>query len=372
MGSTTAAGKDTESDLISRAQQALSAFERPNLARRLDWNRIDILLQPRLGDAWETPLVGLNQVRPGHFVEFGNSTLRERRFWSLTSMPHEDDYPTTVEKVRALLKSSVDGATADFESGLAMLSGGIDSTAVAALAGSRVADSFCLRFAGERDDFSASELRPDIDAPFAIEAATWLGMHHHEVELDTDDILSAIPATRRARDLPGWGQFDASMYSLFETMSGYGAQGLSGEAADELFGGYPFFFDDAAISRANFPWLGLGLRLADFVHPEARARSNDALDADQRYCRLLANVPRLADESDAAARMRELFYLGLQGPLNIVLERKDRMSAACGLDLRLPFCDHRLVDGGTTSRTASLSRPLIPRCDLNCHGTFQT
>jgi asparagine synthase (glutamine-hydrolysing) len=319
-------------------------FADPRCERRLDWDRIAILLQPRLGDAAETPLLGLAQVRPGHVIEFAGGVLRERCYWALASRPHMDDYETTVHRVRALIEESVAGATRDTEHGVAMLSGGLDSTAVAAIAGPKIADSFCVRFAEDVVDFSASALRPDIDAPFAAEAAAILGLRHHEVSLATEQLLGAIPATRRARDLPGWGQFDASMYCLFGEMATVGATGLSGEAADELFGGYPFFFDAAAVGRQTFPWQGSGLRLWDFLCDKARARAGGAGEEATRYRQLIAEVPRLDGEPPEAQRMRELFYLGMQGPLNIVVERKDRMSAAWGLDLRLPYCDHRLID----------------------------
>ena len=351
-------------------------FADPRFERRLCWSRIEILLQPRLADAGETPLAGLEQVKPGHFVEFAEGVLHERRYWSLESRPHEDDYATTVHRVRQLLVNSVKGAVDNATKCAAMLSGGLDSTSVVALAGVRNLDSYCVRFDNDLADFAPSDLRPELDAPFAAKAARVLNTNHHEVELSTRRLADAVRFTRRARDLPGWGQFDASMYCLFGQIAKSSQLCLSGEAADELFGGYPFFFSAEVFGRDSFPWLGPGLRLADYLDPAAASQVPPELREVGRYQAILARTPRLLGENPEAARVRELFFLGMQGTLTVVLDRKDRMSSAWGLDLRLPFTDHRLVDyvwnipwefksrGGTKGLLKEAMRDVVPNSTL--------
>ena len=150
-----------------------------------------------------------------------------------------------------------------------MLSGGVDSTAVSALAaellarpnGGRVLETFCVSFDSDEAYFVPSELRPEIDAPYAQTAASFIGSSHVPVPVSVAELVAAIPATRSARDLPGWGQFDASMYVLFARMHRRGSVALSGEAADEIFGGYPYLFKPELVQRDTFPWLGEGPRL---------------------------------------------------------------------------------------------------------------
>lgn len=324
----------------------------PLFAPRLDLAKLPILLQPRLTSAGETPLIGLREVRPAHFLRFRAGSAVEHRYWALESAPHHDDFDTTASRVRALLAESVAGETAGETRCGAMLSGGIDSTSVAALAMQRpvngaaplALDSYCIRLDGDGGRFTATELRPDIDAPFAAQAAARIGSRHHELNLSTRELLDAVPATRRARDLPGWGQFDASMYILFGEMARRCDIGLSGEAADEFLGGYPHFFKPDIVGGTGFPWLGNGPKLADQLSDEVRRRIDPQEDERARYARLAAEVPRLPGEPPENARMREIFYFGMTGPLAVVLDRKDRMSAAWGLDIRIPFCDHRLVE----------------------------
>jgi asparagine synthase (glutamine-hydrolysing) len=334
--------------LFGSEPKAISA--NPLFTPRLELSKLPILLQPRLTEAGETPLIGLHEVRPAHVLHCRAEATVEHRYWALESAPHNDDFDATAARVRSLLAESVNGELGAETQLSAMLSGGIDSTSVTALAANKLnngavssIDSYCIRFDTDGDDFASTELRPDIDAPFAAQAAAHLHCRHHELTISTRALLDAVPATRRARDLPGWGQFDASMYVLFGEMARGSAVGLSGEAADEFLGGYPYFFKPETIARDGFPWLGNGVKLADHLSDEMRRHVDPQEDERARYARLLARVPRLPGEDPENTRMREIFFFGMAGPLTVVLDRKERMSAAWGLEMRIPFCDHRLV-----------------------------
>lgn len=335
---------------IAFGSEPKAVYAHPRFTARLDPAALPILLQPRLATSGETPLAGLREVPAAHTATFSDAGVAEHRYWRLTSAPHTDSFEDTAARVRELLAAAVRGALPPAGPCSAMLSGGVDSTSVAALAArafgeehtGRVLETFCVRFASDGEHFAPTELRPEVDAPYAEAAARLLGTSHTTLTVTTDDLTAAIPATRHARDLPGWGQFDASMYLLFQAMAGRGPVALSGEAADEFFGGYPYFFKSDLVGRDTFPWLGDGPRLADYLSPELGVDAG--ADERARYERLLADVPRLDGEDPAGARMREVLYLGMAGPLTVVLDRKERMSMAHGLEVRLPFCDHRLVE----------------------------
>jgi asparagine synthase (glutamine-hydrolysing)/putative beta-lactam synthetase len=323
----------------------------PLFEARLELSALPVLLQPRLALPGETPLAGLREVPPACLVSCTGGGPSVRRYWRLTSEPHHESFPQTAHHVRALLAEAVRGqAPASGPCG-AMLSGGVDSTSVAALAArsrrrehaSGTLDTFCVEFGGAGTSFVPTELRPDVDSPYAAAAALFIGSRHHQVTATMADLLGAIPATRKARDLPGWGQFDASMYLLFQQMRRTCAVALSGEAADEFFGGYPYFFKPELVARDSFPWLGDGPQLCDYLSAEVKAAIDPCEDTRARYHQLLSGVPRLDGEDRLNARMREVLFLGMSGPLAVILDRKERMSMASGLEVRLPFCDHRLV-----------------------------
>lgn len=324
----------------------------PRFEARLDLHALPVALQPRLALPGETPLLGLREVPPGHVLTHGESGLARRRYWQLTSQPHHASFDDTARHVRDLLDDIVGRQLTSAGPLGAMLSGGIDSTSVAALAvrrlregdAGRTLDTYCVRFESDPAHFVATELRPDIDAPYAAAAAAHLGSRHHTLTATMEDLLAAVPATRAARGLPGWGQFDASMHLLFQRIREGSAVALTGEAADEVFGGYPYFFKKDVVERAHFPWLGDGPRLSRHLSPELTALIQPEENERARYSQLISDVPRLPGEDAESARMREVFYLGLAGPLAVILDRKERMSASLGLDVRVPFCDHRLIE----------------------------
>ena len=334
------------------ASKPKAILANPLFEARLNFASIPILLQPRLTQPGETPLVGLHEVPPAHIVSYSHAGLSSYRFWQLTSAPHYDSLEETARRIRSMLQESVDlTLVSDVPLG-AMLSGGVDSTSVASLAmrtlkkqnAESLLETFCVQFENDLRDFTASDLRPERDAPYAAAAAAFIGSSHRTITASAHDLMEVLPATRHARDLPAWGQFDGSMYLLFKHIRNSCKVVLTGEAADEIFGGYPYLFNQELIRRDHFPWLGDGPKLSDYLLPDIRKHVDPQADERARYEQLISEVPRLAGEDPEDARMREVLFLGMAGPLQVVLDRKDRMSAAVGLEVRVPFCDHRLVE----------------------------
>jgi asparagine synthase (glutamine-hydrolysing) len=328
-----------------------SILANPLFTARMSEQSLPMLFNSRLTPHGTTPLLGLAEVRPGHVVRFAPREFAESRYWALHSHEHADDLDKTVSTVRDLLEQIVaEQLVSDVPLGT-LLSGGLDSSVVAALAartlrenGSGPLATYSVDFAGAESDFRPTALRPDRDSPFATLTAAHIGAVHREVVIDDERLLAALPVARHARDLPSLGQFDASMLELFRSVRQTSTVALSGEAADEVFGGYPWFHHPDAVWADTFPWLGDGVRLTDFLAPDVKARIKPQEQERDLYRTLLAEVPELAGESRLNARMREALYLSMQGPLGMLLDRKDRMSMAVGLEVRVPFCDHRLIE----------------------------
>lgn len=301
---------------------------------------------------------GMYEVRPGSLVRVSRTGLTKRRYWRLESHEHVDDLETTVEKVRELLEDIVTRQLfADVPVGT-LLSGGLDSSAVTALAARAQAalgiaehmPAFSVDFTGHTARFRSNVQWEDPDTPFAVEVAKHVGAEHVTVMLDNHQILDPAvrDATLRAQDLPiSTGDMEYSLYLLCRAVRERVTVALSGEAADELFGGYTWFHDPEAVNGGTFPWH----------HPFEKAGGIGALRdvglwdrlelrdyIDRRYAEALAETPRLPGETGHDARMREVSYLNLTRWENFLLDRKDRVSMAVGLEVRVPFCDHRLVE----------------------------
>jgi asparagine synthase (glutamine-hydrolysing) len=300
---------------------------------------------------------GMREVEPGTVVTVDRSGLRVRRYWELPTRPHTDDRDTTVAHVRSLLDDIVRRQLVADVPRCTLLSGGLDSSAMTALAARQLAGqgeqvrSFAVDFAGQTENFVADELRGTPDTPFVHDVARTAGTDHQDIVLDAQAL--ADPEIRakviRARDLPaGLGDMDSSLYLLFRAIREHSTVALSGESADEVFGGYLQFFDEEARTADAFPWLvTMGRHLGedtDVLRPDlTRALDLPGYVADG-YHDAVAGLERLDGESDFEYRMRRMSYLHLTRFVRILLDRKDRASMAVGLEVRVPFCDHRLVE----------------------------
>ncbi|GIH49106.1 asparagine synthase (glutamine-hydrolysing) [Microbispora rosea] len=300
---------------------------------------------------------GMYEVRPGQVVKVRREGLSKRRYWRLEAREHTDDLQTTIRTVRELLDDIVERQLISDVPLCTLLSGGLDSSAVTALAARALAGqggvrSFSVDFAGYSENFQADDMRDTPDTPYVHDVVRHVGSDHTDIVLDSADLMD--PAVRaavlRARDLPlGIGDMDTSLYLLFKAIRGHSTVALSGESADEVFGGYRWFHDPEAVNSGTFPWLamrgqtGLSTR-GEFLNEELLRKLDIPAYRADSYQRALAEVPRVPGETGLQKRMREVSYLHLTRFVQILLDRKDRMSMAVGLEVRVPFCDHRLVE----------------------------
>lgn len=162
--------------------------------------------------------------------------------------------------------------------------------------------------------------------------------------LETPAPIEALTAVVAARDLPGMADVDASLYLFCREVRKEATVALSGEAADEVFGGHPWFRRPEDLRATTFPWMRMLKQRIALLAPELVQYMRPLEYATGRCREALAEVPRLAGEDPFAARLREIAYLSLTRFLPVLLERKDCMSMAWGLEVRVPYCDHRLVE----------------------------
>ncbi|MEV8565335.1 asparagine synthase (glutamine-hydrolyzing) [Streptomyces sp. NPDC051322] len=302
---------------------------------------------------WE----GMHEVEPGTIVTVDHSGLRRHVYWSLETRPHPDDRDASIARVRELLEDIVERQLVSDVPRCTLLSGGLDSSAMTALAARKLAASgetvrsFAVDFVGQAENFVADELRTTPDTPFVHDVASASGTDHRDIVLDSNAL--ADPAVRAkmitARDMPmGFGDMDASLYLLFRAIREQSTVALSGESADEVFGGYLQFFDEEARNADMFPWLVRFARHfgddADVLRPELSTALNLPSFLADSYADAVSGIARLTGESDFEYRMRKICHLHLTRFVRVLLDRKDRASMAVGLEVRVPFCDHRLVE----------------------------
>jgi asparagine synthase (glutamine-hydrolysing) len=297
---------------------------------------------------------GMAEVEPGTIVTVDERGIRERTYWRLESKLHTDDRDTTVAHVRELLDDIVRRQLVADVPECVLLSGGLDSSAITALSARELKDpvrTFAVDFVDQADNFKPDEFRQTMDTPYVHDVAKHVGSDHTDIVLDHNQ-LSSLDLRRKviaARDIPmGLGDMDASLYLLFKAIRQQSTVALSGESADEIFGGYRQFHDPKIQQTDAFPWIAAGMGPIDATDTMLSPALGSVIDLDgfmrDRYSEAVAEVGRVDGEDDFTHRMRVMSYLHLTRFVRILLDRKDRMSMAVGLEVRVPFCDHRLVE----------------------------
>ncbi|MET9012058.1 asparagine synthase (glutamine-hydrolyzing) [Streptomyces olivaceoviridis] len=299
---------------------------------------------------------GMREVPAGCLVRVNRTGLTEERYWQLRVAEHTDSLDDTIRTVRELLASTVEQQMVSDVPLCTLLSGGLDSSSLTALA------AHATRTKGLGRIRSCSVSDPDLDGTAGLDAnedhvyarllAEHVGSDHSELPLKAPDLLD--PALRasvlRAYDLPiAKGDEHASLHLLFSIVRQHSTVALSGECGDEVFGGYRWQRDPDAVFSTTFPWVHEGrhnYQGNDVVFtPDLLAKLD--LDTYERDCHSAAvaeiDARRHLDDP-AEARYREVTYLALTRHAQVLFDRKDRMSMACGLEVRVPFADHRLVE----------------------------
>lgn len=291
----------------------------------------------------------IKSLLPGHFAVLTPENFTDHVYWQLEAHEHEDDLPTTIERTHELI---CDAARRQLVSDVPLacfLSGGLDSSILSMLAAKDYAargetlHTWSVDYRDNDKYFTKSIFQPNSDDSYIYQMVDFLGTHHHRVVLEPEALCAALLPATDARALPGMADVDSSLLLFCAAVKRGGTTVcLSGECADELFGGYPWYHREEILFEDTFPWSrSVGLRLG-LLTPDAVRNGEEFVR--QHYRDTCDRAPKLSSDGKKAARMREMFVLNLDWFMATLLDRKDRMSMYSGLEVRVPFCDHRIVE----------------------------
>ena len=291
----------------------------------------------------------IKSLLPGHFVVLTPENFTDHVYWQLEAHEHEDDLQTTIERTHELI---CDAARRQLVSDVPLacfLSGGLDSSILSMLAAKDYAargetlHTWSVDYRDNDKYFTKSIFQPNSDDLYIDQMVDFLGTHHHRIVLEPEALCAALLPATDARALPGMADVDSSLLLFCAAVKRGGTTVcLSGECADELFGGYPWYHREEILFEDTFPWSrSVGLRLG-LLAPDAVRNGGEFVR--QHYRDTCDRAPKLSSDDKKAARMREMFVLNLDWFMATLLDRKDRMSMYSGLEVRVPFCDHRIVE----------------------------
>ncbi len=287
---------------------------------------------------------------PGQCGTFDRDGLKIRPYFSLCDRENRDSVEEVVAKVRSLVKDAIERQlVSDVPLGT-FLSGGLDSSIISALAAAhfqkegKKLQTFSISYKDNEKHFKSSRFQPNSDDEFIRIMVEFLGSEHHAVVVDTDEVVEALYSAVEARDLPGMADVDSSLLLFCKEIKKHVTVALSGECADEIFGGYPWYRDEKIRSRYGFPWAQSTDYRQSFLRPEWQEKLRGSEYVAARYEATVKAASKREGISPLEARMREMVSLNTHWFMQTLLDRKDRMSMYNGLEVRVPFCDTRIVE----------------------------
>ncbi|HHV45591.1 MAG TPA: asparagine synthase (glutamine-hydrolyzing) [Tissierellia bacterium] len=293
---------------------------------------------------------GVTELKPGEFLVFKkNLGWKIRNYWSLKANEHTDDVKTTIEKTRFLITDAVKRQLVSDVPLCCFLSGGLDSSIISKIASDiYLSDNkgrlhtYSVNYIDNQQYFVKSIFQPNSDEEYIQMMVNEIASQHHEVLLDNEDLEKYLDDAVLARDLPGMADVDSSLLLFCREIKKKFTVAVSGECADEIFGGYPWYHNRDILFKDTFPW-SQSLDLRQGILKEGLLVDGEEY-VKQQYSDTVNKTDTLPGEGEFEIRMRQLFMLNLNWFMQTLLDRKDRMSMYNGLEVRVPFCDHRLVE----------------------------
>ncbi len=298
-----------------------------------------------------SPFQGIDELEPAHYIVYNKNCFKKEEYWKLQTKEHTDDVETTCEKLRFLLKDSIERQLVSDVPLCCLLSGGLDSSIITAYAsnyykekyGQKLA-TFSVDYVDQDKNFVKNDFQPNSDNYYIDLMAKKFDTDHHKIVLDTPELYHALEDAMVARDFPGMADVDSSYLLFFKEVKKQAKVALSGECSDEIFGGYPWYFREDSLKSGTFPWSLAILERQNLLHPEIAKKIDLKSYIDEQYQNSLAKVEFLPSDSEINKLERKLIYLTSNWFMQTLLDRTDRTSMYNGFEVRVPFCDYRIVE----------------------------
>lgn len=291
----------------------------------------------------------INEIKPATCGTFTKNGLKFWKYWVLKDIENRDTFEETVEKVRYLVKDAITRQLVSDVPVGTFLSGGLDSSIISSVANTyfksqnKLLKTFSVTYKDNSKYFTKSKFQPNSDEEYIKIMADYLGSEHYLITLDTEDVVNALFEAVDARDLPGMSDVDSSLLAFCKEIKKESTVALSGECADEIFGGYPWYRDKEIRMINGFPWAQSTDYRMSFLRDDIKLPDAHEYVAE-RYKNTIINTSKIAGLTSTESRMKEMMKLNLEWFMQTLLDRKDRMSMYSALEVRVPFCDYRIAE----------------------------
>lgn len=335
-----------QNDKLAFASEIKALFAHPTIQPRVNHDGLRELFG--IGPArtpGKTVYTDINEIKPGEYAWWENGKLTKQTYFKIKSRVHRDSPTATIKKIKTMLTNIVQKQlVSDVRVGL-MLSGGLDSSAITALAArtGQALKTFSVDYVGNADNFQPTDFSPTRDNYYIDLVAKQYQAEHSYKVLSSADLCHTLREALIARDYPAMADIDSSMLLFCRALKADITVCLSGEFADEIFCGYPWFYRADTANATTFPWsIDLTMREHTIAkHLRSTLKIKDFVA--QTYAAAVAEVPLSPTDTPADRQMKIYSYLTMRWFGLNLLERTDRMAMRCGLEVRVPFTDVDLV-----------------------------
>ncbi|MCX8074380.1 MAG: asparagine synthase (glutamine-hydrolyzing) [Clostridia bacterium] len=336
------------SQLFIFASEIKAILANPNISPILDKQGLMELFG--LGPAHSpgfTYFKNILEIKAGHYALFTEKGLSIKKYWDLETKLVNDTEEEAISKIHYLVENATKRQLVSDVGICSMLSGGIDSSILTAIAKSQLKnlETFSIDFTGNENNFVSNQYQLTRDSEYVEIMKNFLDTKHTNIFFDNTILYMLLENSLIARDMPGMADIDSSMYAFCRSISDHGFKVcLSGECSDEIFGGYPWFYRDHLVNHDGFPWALSG-NIRKNIIKKGVLKDNELSDyVDFRYTDTLKNVKKLDGEELFNSKFRDINYLTVKWFMNTLVERTDRMSMANSLEVRVPYADYRIFE----------------------------
>lgn len=338
-------------DGIIFASEIKTILKYPDVSAELDETGVAQLLMLGPGRIPGSGVLrGIFEVEPGCCGYFYHKKWSWKRYWKFWDKEHRDSFDETVETVRYLVTDSIKRQmVSDVPIGT-FLSGGLDSSLISSICAKELADrgerlyTFSVDYENNDKYFVPGKFQPNSDGSYIRIMQEYLDTEHYWSVFTPDELVAALEVSTDARDLPGMADVDFSLMLFCGDIRKKVKVALSGECADEIFGGYPWYRDPEVRAIDGFPWAQSTQQRASFLSPEFSSKIDVRSFVQDLYMDTIRRVDVLPGTDPLERRMKEMVVLNYRWFMQTLLDRKDRMSMYHGLEVRVPFCDYRIAE----------------------------
>lgn len=290
----------------------------------------------------------INELPPASYMTVKNGNVSIKQYWRLTAKEHTDNEAQTIEKTHFLVTDAIKRQLVSDVPLCTFLSGGLDSSIISEIAsreylkrGDRLT-TYSVDYTDNDKFFKASVFQPNKDSDYINLISDYIKSEHKNIVLDNKAVALALKESTEARGLPGFTDVDSSLMLFCREVKREHTVALSGECADEIFGGYPWYHNKAILFEDTFPW-SRSTNVRKSILKDGLLKNADEF-VRSKYLETVSKTDYLESDGKTERRMREMFMLNMDWFMQTLLMRKDAMSMESSLEVRVPFCDYRIAE----------------------------